>query len=436
MNDWSIEDAAHLMRRAGFGGFQESIEALHAVGKDAAIEYLLNYENVDDPAAAASYQLVPDLSNAGNAIGWLLYRMIATTRPLQEKLTWFWHGHFTSALSKVPPQLMVIQNETWRKNANGSFSKFLKDMYKDPAMLIYLDNNTNFKGAPNENFARELMELFTMGIGNYTEKDIKEAARALTGWVVYPDNYTVGTFVSSLHDYGYKTVLGRRGRFDGDDIMDIVYRHPATAPYICTKLYQFFAGPNPSQRDIDSLTRTWKYRRGNIKEVMRTLFNLNSFWSEENRGALVKSPVEYIVGLIQRWQIDNDQVLAGLGQALAIMGQVPFNPPHVAGYPENLEWAGTSPLLARYNSANAVLYSGESNDVIATMIAGADVSTAENLINTLIARMSPIQLTQATRDAITTYVDPATYNATDYEVAVKARGILHLIASSAEYQVN
>ncbi len=184
MATWTINDAAHLLRRAGFGGRQQDVLNLHVLGQEGAIAALLNYESVPDPAAAESYQLGLDLTRGSGVVLWQLYRMFASARPLQEKLAWFWHGLFTSSIGGSAPSLMVIQMENWRRHAGGAFLEFLKAMYKDPAMLLYLDNNQNVVGAPNENFAREVMELFTLGIGNYTETDIKEAARALTGWVV------------------------------------------------------------------------------------------------------------------------------------------------------------------------------------------------------------------------------------------------------------
>lgn len=439
MNEWSIDDAAHLLRRAGFGGSSEQVLGLHALGRDAAIDFLLNYERMPDPAAGQAQALLNatgEPPNAAAVVLWLLYRMANTTRPLQEKLAWFWHGHFTSALVKCPPVRMLVQNETWRRHANGSFRVFLKAMYKDPAMLLYLDNNTNVKDAPNENFARELMELFTLGIGYYSETDVKEAARALTGWKVPRNTTLTSVFLPRDHDDGVKTVLGVTGPLDADGVMDILADHAQTARHICTKLYRFFVGTEPQGSDLDALAAEWHATDGHIKALMNRLFHLDAFWSPANRSGLVKSPVEYTIGVLQRFELSDIEALRAVGKNLPAMGQIPLNPPHVAGYPTDLEWVATSPLLARYNTINALLYSRLSRGLIAQLVEGADVTQAAQLVDKLLARMGPFPVSPATRQALVDYVGPQDYRATPAQLATKGRGVLHLIASAPEYQLN
>lgn len=437
MNTWTIDDAAHLLRRAGFGGSVADVEALHGMGREGAIDYLVDYEAIEDDAGSGADAAVGAIDSGGAAIHWALYRMAYSTRPLQEKLTWFWHGHFTSALSKCPPPLMVIQNETWRAHAKTHFVEFLKTMYKDPAMLRYLDNDTNVKDAPNENFARELMELFTIGIGHYTETDVQEAARALTGWRIGRRGGAIlGVFDPEAHDFGQKTFLGVPGNLGGDDVMEILADHPQTPRFICTKLFRHFVHPNPTDQEIAPLVDAWKASGGHIHAVLHELFRLDAFWGETARQGLVKSPVEFLLGLVQRWGLDDPQQLRFLGVGLNAMGQTPLNPPHVAGYPENLEWAATSPLLARYNTVNQVVYSRRSSAIVREMTAGADVSNADALIDTLLQRMGPLRTTEPTRQALVGYMEPATYQASAREVALKVRGVLHLIASTPEFQLN
>lgn len=440
---WDIDSAAHLLRRAGFGGSMAQVQQLHGLGQEGAIAQLLNYESIPDPAAQDVNALGLDVAKQTDAAAWMLYRLLASTRPLQEKLTWFWHGHFTSSVVDVPAQLMVIQNETWRAHANGNFLAFLKAMYKDPAMLDYLDNRLNVASKPNENFSRELMELFTIGIGHYTETDVKEAARALSGWTISAGPPPFGAFVAARHDKGSKTVLGVTGNLNGDSIMDILFSRPTNAPRICTKLYQFFVRPDVNAGDLAALVATWNATNGNIKAVMNALLHLDTFWAPDTRNVLVKSPMEYTLGLAQRCiglappfrlgPVNPAALRAGVF-ALNNMGQFPFGPPDVAGYPTGLEWAGTSPLLARYNSANQFIY-GSGAGLVNQLTQGQDVSTATKLVDVLSWQMGPLVFTAATYQALVNYVNTGGYNGTASQVLSKTLGVLHLLALTPEYQV-
>jgi uncharacterized protein (DUF1800 family) len=302
-------------------------------------------------------------------------------------------------------------------------------------MLLYLDNAGSSKEAPNENFSRELMELFTIGIGNYTETDVKEAARALTGWRV-AIRLGRGIFDPRAHDFGSKTFLGETGNFDGDDIMDILFTQPHTAPFICSKLYEFFIHPEPPEADIEVLVGTWDSSGGDIKTVMDALLQLDSFWAEESRHALVKSPVDYVLGLAQRWHITDSAVLQSIGRELPGMGQVPLRPPHVAGYPENLEWAGTSSLLTRYNTANSLLNGRISRGIVQEMLRDADVTSADKLVDSLLINMGVANVTSTTREQLIDYVGGDSYQPNTLDIAIKSRGVLHLIVSTPEYQLN
>lgn len=434
---WDLDNAAHLLRRAGFGGGMAQVQQLLGYGQEGAISYLLNYENIPDPAAQDVNALGLDVAARNDAAAWMLYRLLASTRPLQEKLTWFWHGHFTSSVLDIPPQYMLVQNETWRAYANGNFLPFLKAMYKDPAMLDYLDNNSNVASKPNENFARELMELFTIGIGNYTETDVKEAARALTGWIVSAGPPPAGSYVPSRHDNGSKTVLGVTGNLNGDNIMEILSAHPANAPRICTKLYQFFVRPDVNAADLAALVATAAASNGNIKAVMNTLLHLDTFWAPDTRNALVKSPMEYTLGLAQRFQLTALSA-ANLRTGVTLlnnMGQYPFGPPDVAGYPRGLKGAGTSTLLARYNAANTILYGAAGAGIVNLLTQGQDVSTAAKLVDVLAFQMGPLTLTGATRQGLIDYVNAGGYTGTAAQVQSKTRGATHLLVSTPEYQV-
>jgi len=438
MVQWTIADAAHLLRRAGFGGSRVLVDQLHAMGRDAAIDWLLDYESIPDDTAESVKQFGFDRGKQRDAMLIQLFSMAASPRPLREKLAWFWHGHFVSALGKAPPNLMLDQMDTWRAHASGAFLDFLYAMYKDPAMLVYLDNNSNVVGHPNENFAREVMELFTLGVGNYSETDIKEAARAFTGWKVLPQRSPAAIFVPRLHDTGRKTVLGVRGNLDGDAVMRILYNHPATATRICTRLYQYFVMPRADAADLGVLVSVWNSSGGDIRTVLETLFRLDSFWSEEARNSLMKSPVEYAIGLYQRLQVPlGGDSLRALLNGLVGMGQTPLSPPDVAGYPEGIEWAATSNLLARYNGAYQLAYGPWSAGLIPTLLRGLDTSSAASLLDGMLDRLGPLTLSDAGRAAILTYLVDGGYAAgNSARLAIKARGALHLIASTPEYQLN
>src|SRR5450432_4935955 len=225
--------------------------------------------------------------------GWWVEEMLATPSPLTERMTLFWHNHFVSSQQKVKlAELMYRQNVTLRANALGNFGVLLHAIGRDPAMVIYLDSAQNRKGTPNENFAREVMELFTLGEGNYTEQDVKEAARAFTGWSL---DRTSGQFVFRrfIHDDGVKTVLGRTGNLDGDQVLDILLAQPATAEFVTSKLWREFVSPDPDPREVRRIAQLFRSSNYDIKVALRALLTCDAFWAPENRGTLVKSPVEF-----------------------------------------------------------------------------------------------------------------------------------------------
>src|SRR3954453_5594197 len=261
--DTPRSQVAHLLRRAGFGATEAELDQYSSLGFAGALDRLLNPENVDDSATdqlLAPLALDPSNPDAKRQIEaakyWWFNRMLFTQRPLQEKMTLFWHGHFATANSKVGnPLYMLNQIKLFRDNGLGSFETLLQKVTRDPAMLIWLDNRQNRKGAPNENYAREVEELFTVGIGNYTEQDIKEAARAFTGHTLDKDaNYV---FNKNQHDAGQKTFMGQTGNFDADDILGILVRNPAAARFITTKLFSYFVYENPDPSIIDRLSNTF-----------------------------------------------------------------------------------------------------------------------------------------------------------------------------------
>jgi uncharacterized protein (DUF1800 family) len=277
---------------------------------------------------------------------WWLREMLSTSSPLTERLTLFWHSHFATSQQKVRAnQLMYRQNVLLRSEALGNFGTLLRAVSKDPAMLVYLDNAGSRRQAPNENFAREVMELFTLGEGHYGERDIKEAARAFTGWSLDRDTgeYRYRPF---FHDAGEKTVLGRTGRLDGDDVIDILLARPETARFIVAKLWRELISPTPEAAEVERLAADFRRARYEVKPLVRALLASDAFWAPGNRASLVKSPVDLVVGTLRTFDIRPiDMRPAAI--ACAALGQNPFSPPNVKGWPGGEAWINSSTLLGR-----------------------------------------------------------------------------------------
>ena len=403
--DWDYDKAAHLIERAGFGATPPEIERLAAMTPDAAVDELVNYTPVDNSATPAfdpspiwdpgmdpfpksradavriaretgssmGVDMLPDGTQRrlqpvvnkffyglrSNAIEtqrlalWWAERMLVTRRPLEEKLTLFWHGHFATGNTKVrDTRMMLRQNEMLRANAAGSFRDLLAGILTDPAMLVYLDNGENRKGHPNENFGRELLELFTMGVGNYTEQDIREASRAFTGWT---NDVLEFRFDPATHDDGEKTFLGRTGAFNGDDIIDIILDTPVTADYISAKLYRFFVREELDESTRVALGATFRDAGYELKPLLRRVFLSRDFYSQASYATQVKSPVHLVVSTYRKLGLTALPTIPDFGRLPARLGQTLFNPPNVAGWAGGRTWITPASLLERGNLFRDVL---------------------------------------------------------------------------------
>lgn len=286
-------------------------------------------------------------------IAWV-EKMINTATPLREKMTLFWHGHF--ACRSNNPMFAQQLNNIQRANSLGSFKTLLVEVSKSPAMLQYLNNQQNRKGKPNENFARELMELFTLGRGNYAEQDIKESARSFTGWMYDKDGSFI--FRPNLHDAQPKTFFGKTGNFDGENIIDIILEKPETATFISRKIYKFFVNDTPNEAHVKDLADAFFKSGYDISAMMKKLFTADWFYSPENVGTKIKSPAEFLVGLSREFYVtyNKPQVLIQLQSSL---GQYLFNPPNVAGWPGGQNWIDSSSLMLRMRIPSLVLNDGE-----------------------------------------------------------------------------
>jgi uncharacterized protein (DUF1800 family) len=362
------DDARHLLARTGFGPTDAEVHAFAPLSRAEAVDRLLSGARLVavTPPPPFTFSVAPlrrlpagTVSEAERMAylrqrtqealelrGWWVQEMLATPSPLTERMTLFWHNHFVSAQPKVPfARLMYEQNVRLRANALGNFGTLLHAMGRDPAMVLYLDSVQNRKGAPNENFAREVMELFTLGEGHYTETDVKEAARAFTGFSLDRDT---GTFVfrPRLHDDGMKTIFGRRGDFDGDAVLDLILAQPDVATFITAKLWREFVSPDPDSAEVARIARRFRESGYEIKVALRELLTSGAFYAKENRGVLVKSPVEVVVGTLHQLGLAPANGLP-FAIASATMGQNLMAAPNVKGWPGGDAWINATTLLAR-----------------------------------------------------------------------------------------
>ena len=369
-----IDDARHLLSRAGFGARPADLAGFAQLSREAAVDRLLAGTRPDAgpaPPVELTEYLPPSRLRAlsdeerketqkRSALAlraWWVTTMLGASTPaeqLRERMTLFWHNHFVSSLQKVKSaKLMLEQNRLLRQHALGHFSELLHAVGKDPAMVVYLDSATNRRGSPNENFAREVMELFTLGEGNYSEHDIKDAARAFTGWNIEPET---GEFRwrPFAHDTGSKTVLGVSGNLDGDAVLDILLAQPQTAELLVRKLWREFVALTPDEGEVRRIAARLRTSGYDMRVALREIFASRAFWAEENRLALIKSPVDWVIGTLNTLDIEAPDS-AALAFALRQIGQDLFAPPNVKGWPGGETWINSSTLLARKQLAERLL---------------------------------------------------------------------------------
>ena len=363
----SVEEARHLLVRTGFAAPVGEVEAVLSKDRTQAVEFILSQARNDAVSAPPAFAEEPFVSRRGMANAsaearrarrqlmrrqalelklWWYGEMVTTTTPFTEMMTLFWHNHFTSSIQKTrSPLLMFRQNILLRRHGLGNFSTMLHDIARDPAMLLYLDGARSRAAAPNENFGRELLELFTLTPGHYSEDDIKEIARAFTGYSI---NRDTGEFLmrTRAHDQGEKTILGRTGRFEGGDVIDMLLEQPRMAETVVEKLWRHFVSDNPERAEVERLAAIFRNADYEIQPLMMALLTSDAFWDRENRGVLIKSPVDFSVGTMRQFGLrpPNMRIWVGIGRRL---GQDIFNPPNVKGWPGGNSWITSDTLLVR-----------------------------------------------------------------------------------------
>jgi uncharacterized protein (DUF1800 family) len=405
-SDWSYDRAAHLIERAGFGATPGEIERLAAMSPRQAVDRLVNYESIDasrllpfdesgiwdrgmDPFPPSRAEAVRLARERGEGLGekvlpvgtqrrlqpvvdkffysltanqietqrlglWWANRMLATPRPLEERLTLFWHGHFATGENKVRDyRMMLRQNQMFRANASGRLQDLLVGILKDPAMLVYLDNGENVKAHPNENFGRELLELFTMGVGNYTEHDVREAARAFTGWT---NDALTFKFDTAQHDFSEKTFLSTKGSLDGGDIIDTILKQPVTGEFVAAKLYRFFVREDVAASVKTDLGRSFRESGYQIKPLLTRIFLSKDFYAAPSYATQIKSPVHLVVSTYRKMGLAAIPTIPDFGRMTGGLGQSLFDPPNVAGWAGGRTWITPSTLLQRGNLFRDVLF--------------------------------------------------------------------------------
>ena len=468
MAEKDIALMAHLMRRAGFGASRDEVEERVAKGYEATVEELLDPEGHGLPPVDTDilYRYYPSLEITGappNARANFMYHMINTKRPLEEKMALFWHHVFATGNSKVDnPTELKAQVEMFRKFGMGDYRDLLVEVSKNPAMIYWLDNNENHKEAPNENWGRELLELFSMGVGNYTETDVYECARAFTGWTIRPKipRQPLGRFYWSFeykpedHDDTEKVFLGHRGRFNGEDIIDIIVRQPATARFVARHLYNFFVAdeaqvpawqhtPPLDPVAINIIGDAFINSGHDMRSTLRTLFNSDFFKSESAWWKKVKSPAEVVAGtmrLVGDFQFPRPGLQA-IGEEPGYQGQLLLDPPSVEGWHTGAEWIDSGSLVRRINFAADRLSNIELpgvQSIIRRLKAKGTLSPSEFLDNCL-DLIGPLEITETTHQELSSLAQQGGDVSWESEEksstsARRAGDMLALIAASREFQ--
>lgn len=461
---WDRDCAAHLARRAGFGATPDELDRLVALGCDGAVAHFVDWP-ADEPAlerAQAEYgsalaNLEEGEVNAADAVSRLrlqwLWRMASTAHPLRERLALLWHDHFATAESKVVRVVLLRkQYATFQRLGAASFRELLGAVARDPAMLVYLDNRVSKKKHPNENWARELFELFTLGVNRYQQRDVAEVARVFTGWMTRNRDEGPFEFDSGNHDTNDKLVLGQliggrtgaRGEQEGDEVLDLLVARPECAQFISRKLAACFLAHEPPPPIVEGLARTFVAEHSSIRETLRKLFTSQAFYAPEFRFQMHKTPVEWVISAARLLGVRNVHLL-GLEARLARMGMRLFEPPSVAGWDGGRNWAQSSQLAERYELALAYASVAHSKRAVfgapATdfqVLGSDDADTAATLVDSVSARVLQRELGPSARAVVEAHLDAATPITSDgpareRERRERLRALVHLLLCSPEF---
>ena len=467
---------AHLIRRAAFGANRSQLESYADRGYDETVQRLLSPDSpaeMGDDLIRRYHHEQSGMMGQNNPGAYWLYKMATSTDPLREKMALFWHGIFATGYPKITQgKVLSDQIRMFRRYGMGSFKALLIELARDPAMIVWLDNHDNHKDAINENFGRELLELFSMGVGNYTEDDIKEASRAFTGWTIGNTEYMAlraerdsiwpygriswhFRFDEEDHDYGEKEFLGQRGDFDGEEIVDIICRQPATAAFIARHMYHFFVADEPpvpqwpyvAPRDpdaIQTLIDAYFESEYDISRMLEVLFTSDFFKSQNSWYARVKSPAELVAGVLRltgEFNRPRRQILDRQMQMI-YMGQYLINPPSVEGWHEGLEWIDTGTFVERLNFASGQMgnaaYPGISSIIERVATNGGSAIGPAELVDRCLDEIGMVAVSDDTRASLVDYVSGGGELVADPELSDENRErvaqLLQMIAATHEFQ--
>ncbi len=458
-NDLAL--TAHLMRRAGFGSTREELEKLSARSYESLVDDLLHPERFPPVEEDVLDRFYGEITIHNNPSTWV-YRMVNTSRPLEEKMVLFLHHVFATAYSKdSAPFSHIVQLDMFRRVGLTDWRTILTEVSKDPLMISWLDNSENHKDEPNENYGRELLELFSMGIGSYTEEDVKECARAFTGWTftqpipLYPCGHFAPEFefVEEDHNDGEKTFLGHTGNFNGQDIIDIIVNQPETATFVSRHLYNFFVADEPQvpawsvepptdPEAIAALSQEFLDSGGSMRSVLHLLFNSDFF--KDAKYARVKSPAELVAGTIKLVGTHRfpDPGLVDLGEAPEFMGQHLTNPPTVEGWHTGQEWIDGGALTERVNfAADQIgdLTKPGVQRLVARLSGLGPVLSPEDLVDRSLELIGPVVVSDTTRNSLLDHIRPGGdlhFETKEEREKSETRiaGMLQLAVSTREYQ--
>lgn len=460
--DWTYDKARHLVVRAGFGGTPAEVQKVHEMGLHDAVDHFVEIYNQPvanieiDPARRErnepwegrlpwderQYMEVkkrnPERAQQAQMRSWWLQRMAESPRPLQEKMALFWHDHFAVQYQETGylTYRLFRQNQLFRTYGVDNYGALLRGIVHDPAMIVYLNNNVNYKGSGNENLGREILELFSMGVGSgYTEDDIREASRALTGYNL--DNST-DQFrnIATRHDLEPKKILGSTGNWSGDDLVDIILRQPATAKYISGKIFKFLAHEEPYDETVEKMAEVMRYSSYDLRPVLSNLFLSEEFYSDKSMGTHIKGPAELVIGAIRDLGI-KDTNYGIVDAAINQMGQVLFEPPNVAGWNEGRTWINAERILIRYNQMARILESP--NVDLVELLKNDKMDNSEKVVDQLIkacliAKPEP-EKCKALAQFLGKLPPQSEWEAKKNEVNAKLRAVLVLLMSSPESQL-
>lgn len=422
---FDLAKAGHLLRRAGFGGSLRLRQQLVRQGVAAALAAVCPEQDAVPPADALLQEVVA-LGDIAKVRAFRVWLALQHGHPLRERVSYFWHGHFATSNRKLlDPRAMALQLATFDRLGLGRFDDLLLAVARDPAMLRWLDNDTNVKGRPNENFARELFELFALGRGHYGERDIREAARAFTGWHVRDGRFH---FQGWLHDDGDKQVLGRRGPLGGEDVIALAAQHPASARFLARRWWQFFVHPEPAAEEVEALARCYLEHDRQVAPTLRTLLASRAFFAARAFRSKVKSPADLAIGLVRA--LGASAVPSALADAMGEMGEAWLEPPTVEGWPGERAWLNTATWLRRVNFAADLLAGrrGRLQPGAADVLAGHD--RPEHRADVALDLLLDGEASAASRERIHAFARTAAAAGSD-----GAAALLHAVTALPEFQL-